>query len=414
MKKFMDWLEKKFAPRLNKISNNIWVTTIKDTMLQILPIVLLASIFCLGAVLEEFIKLPFSFWSLFGWTMGMLSVLVSFLLPLNFCEKKRLRSSRIIAACAGIILFFITLTPELKVFGEPGFGHGAFGAGGMFSAMVTGVFVSIVFNLFGKFSFFKEDSVIPDFVRQWFNALLPLGLIIVTGFIFVEVLGINIYALITNFFMPLQSILNTWYGFIFMNFLTVFIYSMGISSWVLTPVVQPVKLTSITANIALVAAGSATAQNLNLFTEAAMFTTYMWWGGIACTFPLVILLMKSKSKRLSALGKACFAPAIFNINEPVIFGAVAFNPLLMVPMWIIGIVLPALTWIGTKVLAFAPIPVIQFDLWYTPYPISTWISSQGSLIAVIFMLVQLVVATLIWYPFFKVYEKQVLTEEINE
>ena len=189
---------------------------------------------------------------------------------------------------------------------------------------------------------------------------------------------------------------------------------MGISTWVLTPVAQPVKLASIAANIALVAAGTATVENLNLFTEVAMFSTYMWWGGVACTFPLVILLMRSKSIRLSALGKACFTPAIFNINEPVIFGAVAFNPLLMVPMWIIGIVLPAITWIGTKIIQFAPIPTIQFDLWYTPYPISTWISSQGSISAVILVVIEFIIAMMIWYPFFKVYEKQLLKEEVNE
>lgn len=413
MNKFMNWLETSLAPRLNKVTNNAWIVSIKNTMLQILPIILLASIFCLGAVLENFVNLPFSFWSLFGWTMGLLSVFVSFLIPFNFCERKRLRSSRIIAACAGLILYFITLKPELMLAGEPGFSHAAFGAGGMFSAIITGIFVCIIFNIFGSFSFFKEDSVIPDFVRQWFDALLPLGIIVVSGFIVVEVLGVNVYIFITNLFMPLQSGLNKWYGFILMNFLTVFIYSMGISSWVLTPVTEPVKLASIAANISMAAAGVATAKNLNLYTETAMYTAYMWWGGIACTFPLVILLTRSKSTRLSALGKACLAPAIFNINEPVIFGAVAFNPILMIPMWIIGIVLPALTWIGTKVLTIVPIPTIQFDLWYTPYPISTWISTQGSFAAVLFVIFQFIVALAIWFPFFRVYEHQVMKEEEN-
>lgn len=414
MNGFMNWLETKFAPKLNRVSNNVWIVSIKNTMLQILPVILLASLFCLGAVLENYVSLPFSFWSLFGWTMGLLSVFVSFLLPLNFCERKRLRSSRIVAACAGLILYFITLKPELIEDGAPGFGHAAFGAGGMFSAIATGLFVCAVFNMFGHFSFFKEDSVIPDFVRQWFDALLPLGLIVLSGFVIVEIAGLNVYSIITSLFMPLKSVLNTWYGFIIMNFITCFIYSMGISTWVLTPVTEPVKLTSIAANISLVAAGTATINNLNLFTETAMFTAYMWWGGVACTFPLVLLLVRSKSVRLSALGKACMAPALFNINEPVIFGAVAFNPLLMVPMWIIGIVLPALTWIGTKVLAFAPIPTIQFDLWYTPYPISTWISSQGSITAIILVIIEFLVALAIWYPFFKVYEHQVLKEEENE
>ena len=207
------------------------------------------------AVLENYITLPFSFWTPFGWTMGMVSLLVAFLIPFNFCEKKRLRKQRLIAGCTGLILFLISITPEVVAEGQAGFGSSALGAGGMFCAIVTGLIVCIVFNAFGKFSFFKEDSAIPDFVRQWFDALLPIGLVIFGGFIVVQVLNINLYQIVSSIFMPLQTVMNTWYGFILINFLTCFIYSMGISSWVLTPVTEPVKLAGIAANIAMVAAG---------------------------------------------------------------------------------------------------------------------------------------------------------------
>ncbi len=414
MKKLLYWLENSFAPKMNKINNNIWVLTIKDSIMQILPFILLGSLFCVGAVVENYITLPFSFWTPFGWTMGMVSLLVSFLIPFNFCEKKRIRKQRLLAAGTGLILFLISITPEVVLNGEAGFGSSALGAGGMFCAIVTGIITSAVFNLFGKFTFFKEDSAIPDFVRQWFDSLLPIAIVIFGGFIIVQVIGINLYQIVSNIFMPLQGVMNTWYGFIAMLFIYCFIYSMGISSWVLTPVSQPVKLTSIAANLALVAAGTATVSNLNVYTETFVYGTYLWWGGIACTFPLVLLLMMSKSKKLKALGRACFGPALFNINEPVVFGCIAWNPIMMIPMWIIGIVLPSVTWIFTKVIPFAPIPKIQFELWYTPYPISTWISTQGSLLAILFVILTTILAGLIWYPFFKAYEKQCINEETNQ
>lgn len=414
MQKLIDWLETSFAPKMNKINHNVWVVTLKDSVMQILPFILLGSLFCVGAVVENYITLPFSFWTPFGWTMGMVSLLVAFLIPFNFCEKKRLRKQRLIAGCTGLILFLISITPEVVAEGQAGFGSSALGAGGMFCAIVTGLIVCIVFNAFGKFSFFKEGSAIPDFVRQWFDALLPIGLVIFGGFIVVQVLNINLYQIVSSIFMPLQTVMNTWYGFILINFLTCFIYSMGISSWVLTPVTEPVKLAGIAANIAMVAAGTATVASLNMYTETLVYVMYMWWGGIACTMPLVLFLMRSKAKKLKALGRACIAPAIFNINEPVIFGCVAFNPIMMLPMWIIGIVLPAITWIGCKVLAFAPIAQIQFELWYCPYPIGTWIASQGNLMAVLFVIIEVVIAGMIWYPFFKAYEKQCLEEEVSE
>lgn len=411
MKKLIYWLENSFSPKMNKINHNIWIVTLKDSVMQILPFILLGSLFCVGAVIENYITLPFSFWTPFGWTMGMVSLLVAFLVPFNFCEKKRLRKQRLIAGMSGLILFLISITPEVELEKTVGFGTSALGAGGMFCAIFTGIIVAIVFNLFGKFSFFKEDSAIPDFVRSWFDAMLPIGLIIMGGFLIVQVGGINIYRVIVNFMLPLQNVVQTWWGFTLINFITVFIYSMGISSWVMTPITEPVKLAAITANIGMVAAGTATVANLNMYTETLVYVTYMWVGGIACTFPLVIMLAMSKSKKLKALGRASLAPAVCNINEPVVFGCIAWNPMLMLPMWIVGLVLPLLTWFGCKIIAFAPIPQIQFDLWYCPYPISTWIASQGSIAAIIFVIIEFVVAGLIWYPFFKAYEKQEIVIE---
>lgn len=413
MEKFINWLETSFAPKMNKVNHNVWIITMKDSIIQTLPFILLGSIFCMASVVENYVTLPFSFWTPFGWTMGMISLLISFLIPFNFCEMNRLRKQRIIAGSTGLIFFLITITPAVVAEGKLGFVSSAFGGGGMFCAIMTGIITSIVFNSFGKFSFFKEDSAMPDFVRQWFDGLLPIGIVIFGAFVVVQVLNVNLYAIITNFFMPLQGILNTWYGFIITGFLYCFIYSMGISAWLLTPLTQPVKLATIAANLALVAAGTATVANMGLYTETLINVTYMWIGGIGCTSPLVILLLCSKSMKLKALGKACLAPSLMNINEPVIFGCVAWNPFLMIPMWIIGIVIPAMTWIGCKALAIAPIPQIQFDMASVPYPISTWIATQGSWMAVLFAVLEFVVAGLIWYPFFKAYEKQCIEEEAN-
>ena len=66
-----------------------------------------------------------------------------------------------------------------------------------------------------------------------------------------------------------------------------------------------------------------------------MFCTYLWIGGVGCTLSLCLLMMFiCKSSELKALGRACVVPGIFNINEPIIFGAIAWNPLLMLPMWL--------------------------------------------------------------------------------
>lgn len=410
MKKFINWLETSFAPKLNKINHLSWVIILKDSVMQILPFILLGSVFCCFAILNDYFPDLPSFWTPFGWTMGKLSLFVAFLVPFNYCEKKKLRKQRIIAGLSGLVFFLICVTPVVVADGEIGFGSSALGAGGMFVAIITGIVTSLIFGAFGKFSFFKEDSAIPEFVRTWFDQMLPIFIVVCLGWVVVLVMNVNLYNMIVSLFMPLQNVLNTWWGFTLMNFIICFIYSMGISSWVLTPVTQPVKLASITANLAMVAAGTATAANMNMFTEGTIYVTYMWVGGIACTLPLVIMLVFSKVKKLKALGRACLVPGIFNINEPVVFGCIAWNPLLMLPMWIQGIVLPLLTWFFCKIIAFAPIPKIQFELWYLPYPLGTWIST-GSIQAILFLILSVAVSSLIWYPFYKAYEKQELDLE---
>lgn len=413
MHALISWLENSFQPRMNVVNTNVWILTLKDSMMQVLPFIFCGSIFCLGTIVESYVTLPFSFWTPYGWTMGMVSLLVSFLIPFNFCEKKRLRKQRLIAGMTGVIVFLISITPQVVEEGVPGFESSALGAGGMFCAMLTGIIVCIVFNIFGKFTFFKEDSVIPDFVRQWFDALLPIGLTVFCMFFVVQVVGVNLYQIVVNLFMPLQDSLNTWWGFTLIIFIYCFIYSMGISSWVLTPIVQPVELAGIAANLALISAGTATVENQAILTATLVFSMYMWWGGIGCTMPLVLMMLTSKAKKLKALGRACIVPAVFNINEPVVFGTIAWNPVMMLPMWIIGIVMPLVTWFGTKVLAFAPLPIVQFEMWYCPYPIGTWIASNGSLLAVLFVIIQFVIAAAIWFPFFKAYEKQCMEEEAS-
>lgn len=406
MQKLISWLENDFSPKMNKINHNIWVVTLKDSIMQTLPFILLGSVFCMLTIPGDVFAISWwpNFWTPFGWTMGMLSLFVAFLIPFNYLEKKRLKKQRFIGALSSVVSFLIIITPQVVNDGTIGFRHDAMGAGGMFVAIVAGVFVSLVMGLFGKFSFFKEDSVIPDFVRSWFDSMLPIAVIICVVWGLVDIAGVDIYNMVISLFMPLSYVMESPWGFVLMLFIYCFLYSMGISSWVLTPVTKPILLAAITANVT---AGAA-----NVVTSETIYSAYMWIGGIGCTMPLVIMLAFSKSAKLKALGRACAAPAIFNINEPVVFGCIAWNPMLMIPMWLQGIILPIIVWIFTKVIAFAPIPKIVFDMWYCPFPLSTWITT-GAVSGILLMLICFAASTAIWYPFFKAYEKQEVENEKN-
>lgn len=404
MNKFLNWMETSFSPKMNKINHNIWVTTLKDSFNQVMPLIFLGSIFSMLTLPGSIFHWEWwpNFWTPNGWTMGLISVMIAFLIPYNLMEKSRLRRSRIIGGISGLILYFIAITPQLIADNAIGFSHSAFGAGGMFIAILTGVISGLIIRTYGKFSFFKEDSVLPDFIRAWFDQLLPVATVVILGWVVVDILNFDFYNLVLSAFKPLRLFTETFWGFLLIDMITIVLYSMGISAWVLTPITTPIKLAAITAN----AAGAA-----NIFTNSFGYA-YMTIGGAGCTLGLAILMLSSKSVKLKALGRATIIPSIFNINEPVVFGAIAWNPILMIPMWLGSIATVSIAWLLTKVIEFAPIPVINFQLWYCPYPISTWLATSGAITGVVLVILIFVVTTLIYYPFFKVYEKQCIKDEL--
>ena len=194
MNKFMKWLNESFAPKMQKINNNPWILTIKESIMQVMPLIFLGSIFCILTIPGDYISWWPNFWTIYNWTFGMVSIFVAFLIPFNLMEKKRRRKSRIVAGVAGLILFFQSINPQFIAdqqanleSGDIAFSGftsiGGIGAGGMFLAIIAGLIAAAIVNLLGNFSFFKEDSVIPDFVRAWFDSMLPIGLVAVLGWI---------------------------------------------------------------------------------------------------------------------------------------------------------------------------------------------------------------------------------------
>ena len=80
----------------------------------------------------------------------------------------------------------------------------------------------------------------------------------------------------------------------------------------------------------------------------------------------------------------------------------------MVPMWIVGLLAPALTWLA---LYFDILPKITtlFSIWYLPGPICSY--AVGGMIGLLFTFFIFVLSWIIYYPFFKVYDRQCMQKE---
>lgn len=410
MNKFMDWMTDSFAPKVNKFAKNAWIAAIQDAIMAAMPMILIGSFATILSLVNIYVK-GFPDFSMIGtFSFGLFSVFLSYLIPSAIMKQKKHSEISKQAGLAGLAFFMILVYPKIEpTTGIISFDSNAFGTGGMIAALLAGLFVGFIMNLFTKIKFISEDSGLPDFVAVWFNTLLPIIVVLLVGWLFTFQLHFNLYEGINAVFEPLTRLGQSFWGLTILVFLGFsFLYSFGISSWVLTPVLYAIELPGIAANQAAVAAGNAP---VNIFTVEAV--TLILLGGGGATLALCIMMaFLAKSSRLRMIGKASLVPSIFNINEPLVFGApIAFNPILMIPFWITGLVTPIILWITMK-LNLVPIPSEPFQMWYTPGPLAGWIITK-SISGLIFVLVIFVISWIIYYPFFKVYDKQAVQQDLE-
>ena len=121
-------------------------------------------------------------------------------------------------------------------------------------------------------------------------------------------------------------------------------------------------------------------------------------------------MTRSRSKKISTIGKAAIASSIFNINEPVMYGLpVVLNPVMMLGYMTVSFVVPTITYIVFK-LGLVSIPAVAMMMNFLPQPISTFMVNSDFR-GIILWAVLFVLTYLIYLPFFKVYEKQELESE---
>lgn len=158
-------------------------------------------------------------------------------------------------------------------------------------------------------------------------------------------------------------------------------------------------------NMAAVAAG-ATSTNINAYG----LSRYYMIGGELNTLPLAFMMLFSKSKKNRTLGKATFVPSLFNINEPLVFSTIVNNPYLFIPVILQAIILPANAYLWLQ-FDWASLHTQMFAMNFLPNAVSAYFLSNGDFRNVVLVVVNLILAAIIWYPFFKVFDKHAAEDE---
>jgi PTS system cellobiose-specific IIC component len=410
MNKLMNWMTDVFAPKVNRLAKNPWIAAIQSAILTAIPMIFIGSFATILSLVKANWSVIPDFSPISAFSFGLFSLFIAYLIPENLMILKGHKDESKISGLTGLAFFLMLLYPTYDKVGNLVLNPNLLGSAGMLNALVAGLFVAVVMNLATKFNPFGEDSGLPDFVVTWFSTLIPILILLLVGWLFTFQLQINLTVAIESIFKPLVNLGGSFFGFVIIVFLGYsFLYSFGISSWIIYPVEIAIALPGIAANEKLVAAGHAPT---HIFVEEAI-GIFVIGGGGATLALCIMMLFLAKSERMKMVSRAAIIPSLFNINEPVVFGApIAFNPFLMVPMWIMGLLGPILTYLVMS-LGLVPIPGHVFGLWYLPTPIFAFLSTR-SIAGPIYVLVLFAISWCVYYPFFKLADKQAVIAETEE
>lgn len=146
-----------------------------------------------------------------------------------------------------------------------------------------------------------------------------------------------------------------------------------------------------------------------VFYPVALFAAMAIAGGTGNTMPLVLFLLRAKSEQLRAVAKVGLIPGWFNINEPVTFGMpIMYNPVLCIP-YVLNIPIVMLFWY------FGYMSGLIIPGWISmsallPMGFASYLTTLNPMNAV-WDYLSLIPAGIVWYPFFKAYDKQLYAKE---
>ncbi len=409
MNKFMNYVEQHVAPLIRKIGQNIWISATQEAILAAVPATLVGSVATLISVFRGF-GLSFlpDLSMLSSFSFGLFGLFLAYQLPCIIMEKKRHRKVARQAGLAGLGLFLLLVYPSFNEEGNLVLTTANLGAGGMLNALVSGYITAIVFNIFVKHSLFKEDSALPSFIITWFDSIIPWTLCLLFGILLTFTLEFDLIEAIRALLLPISTFSQSFGGFLLVVVLILFMYSFGISAWIIFPLLSLIWMEGQNANLALVAQGLPPT---NVHTYEVFQMCFI--GGQGATLALCLFMtFLAKSKRVKTVGRAALIPSIFNINEPIVYGApVAFNPTLMIPFWFAGLANCIIVWIafssGLCTVPVEPFRMTMPSLLYAPLALK-------SISGLILHLVCFTATAVIYYPFFKAYDKQCCEQDENK
>ncbi|EIY5102154.1 PTS sugar transporter subunit IIC [Klebsiella variicola] len=414
-------IEKRLAPMAGVIAQQRYVLAIRDGFIAALPFMIVGSFMLVfifppissnttfqfakawlnfSANYREQLMLPFNM------SMGLMTIFISVGVGASLGKQYSLDP---ITTGLLSLMSFMLVAADLK--------NGAlsmqyFSGQGIFTALLCSIYATEIYRWLKKRNItIKLPEQVPPGVSRSFEVLIPVIVIMITLHplnLFIEhATGMILPEAIMAMLKPLVAASDSLLAVILAVLLCQILWFAGIhGTMIVTGIMNPFWMANLASNQAALAAGEAIPHT---FVQG-FWDHFLFIGGVGSTLPLAILLIRSRAAHLRTIGRMGFVPGLFNINEPILFGApIIMNPILFIPFVFIPVINAILAWYAIDLGLVEK--VVMMTAWTTPAPIGASWATNWAIAPVILCFICMAIAALMYYPFVKAYEKTLLAAD---
>lgn len=425
-KSFMDSVMEKvdvIAGPMTKFGQIPFVKAIVNAMVSAIGVTMVGSIFlvlflfCSDGGLTEHALIPF----LKPWagdlvlindlSMGIMAVYIVIAMGAEYADIKGFNKT---TGAVGSFFAFILLNYNAvgKLFIEgaaveampKAFEVTYWGGAGVITAMIAGAISINLISLCYKHNIrIKLPDSVPPAIADSFSAIIPYFFIAIVCWGIRTIAGFNIPEMVGQILLPIMSGADNVFVYSLQQFLSSLLWICGLHGDNITgAVMNAFTNTWLAENNAAFVAGTAV-KDLPYVWTPNLCRLSQW---VSSCWPILIYMYMSSKKlpHLKPLATICLPPAIFCIIEPIMFGLpVVMNGFLMIPFILTHTLTGALTYWLTKI-GFVGKMYMSLP-WATPSPILGYLGNGGSIGGALVVFINLAIGLVIFYPFWKSYEK---------
>lgn len=426
LEKFQAAMEKTLIPFANKLSQNKVLKAISGGFSALLPIIMVGAIASLLSglnieVYQNFItsiglKTIVSYIS--AYTTNMMAIYAVFSIGNSMAKQLECKDQSILVGIISLMTFLLTIplgVSKDEVTIAAAISTTYFGAPGLFTAMIIGCVVPLIYNIFVKHHIvIKMPDGVPPQIANGFSAIIPAVCITAVFAAIRQLCALTSFGTLSGLIYgllktPLSHLTNSPITFVVLLLFCNILWFFGIHGGMVTmSFLSMLYMAPALENLEAMAAGQPMP---NMLTNTWWFTFAQLGGSGGIIGLAVCMFLFSKSERYKTLGKIAILPALCSISEPIVFGVpLVLNVMMLIPMILSPLFCFLTSYLMTSIGVLPYLNGIQLSTG-TPIVLAGFLA--GGWRAAIWQIVLVALQAVLYFPFFRMVDKQALEEEKN-